>query len=90
MGGEWSTPLPGCFTPEKELVGIAKGTRWAKGPVRADAENLVPRRDSNIKTSSPWRDALPAHIKKPKLYKYYISELLHLLDQQLSNDTKIV
>jgi len=38
MGGGWSTPSPGRFTPWKDPVPIV----WATGPVWTVTENLAP------------------------------------------------
>ena len=42
MGGEWSTPLPGRFTPGKDPVSIVQKAGWTPGPVWTDVENLGP------------------------------------------------
>ena len=39
--GEWSTPLTGRFTPEKDPVPIVQEAGWAPGPVWTGAENLA-------------------------------------------------
>ena len=46
MGGEWSTPRPGRFTPGKDPVPIVQETGWAPGSVWTGAVNLAPHRDS--------------------------------------------
>jgi len=40
-GGEWTTPRPGHFTPEKYPVAIVQEAWWAPGPVWMGAENLT-------------------------------------------------
>ena len=46
MGGGWSTPRPGRFTPGKDPVLIVQEVGWAPGPVWTGAENLAsPRFD---------------------------------------------
>jgi hypothetical protein len=42
MGGGWSTPRPGRFTPGKDPVLIVQEVGWAPGLVRKDAGNLAP------------------------------------------------
>jgi hypothetical protein len=42
--GGWSTPRPGCFTPENNTVAIVQEAGWAQGPVWTGAEKLVPTR----------------------------------------------
>jgi hypothetical protein len=42
MGGEWSTPGPGRFTPGNDPVPIVQEAVWAPGPVWTGAENVAP------------------------------------------------
>ena len=42
MGGGWSAPRPGRFTPGKDPVPIVQEVGWAPGPVWMGAENLAP------------------------------------------------
>ena len=42
MGGVWSTPRPGRFTPVNDPVHILQEAGWAPGPVWTVAENLSP------------------------------------------------
>ena len=42
MGGGWSTPRPGRFTPGKDPVPVVQEAGWAPGPVWMGAENLAP------------------------------------------------
>jgi len=42
VGGGWSTPRPGRFTPGKDPVRIVQEASWAPGPVWTGAENLAP------------------------------------------------
>ena len=42
MGGGWSAPRPGRFTPGKDPVPIVQEAGWAPGPVWTAAENLAP------------------------------------------------
>ena len=42
MGGGWSAPRPGRFTPGKDPVPVVQEAGWAPGPVLTGAENLVP------------------------------------------------
>ena len=40
--GGWTTPRPGRFTPQKDLIPIAKEAGWVPGRVWTGAENLAP------------------------------------------------
>ena len=42
MGGGWSAPRPGSYTPGKDPVPIVQEAGWAPGPVWTGAENLAP------------------------------------------------
>ena len=42
MGGGWSAPRPGRFTPRKDPISIVQEAGWAPGPVWTGAENLTP------------------------------------------------
>ena len=41
MGGGWSTPRPGRFTPAKDPVPIVQEAGWDPGPVWTGAENFA-------------------------------------------------
>jgi hypothetical protein len=41
MGGWWSTPRAGRFTPGSDPVPIVQEAGWAPGPVWMGAENLA-------------------------------------------------
>ena len=41
MGGGWSTPRPGRFTPRKDPGPIVQEAGWAPGPFWMGAENLA-------------------------------------------------
>ena len=42
MGGGWSAPRPGRFTPGEGPVPIVQEAGWAPGPVWTGAEYLAP------------------------------------------------
>ena len=42
VGGGWSAPRPGRFTPGKDPVPTVQKAGWAIGPVWTGAENLAP------------------------------------------------
>jgi len=53
MGGGWSAPRPGRFTPGKDPAPIVQEAGWAPGPVWTGAENLAPSPGFDPRPSSP-------------------------------------
>jgi hypothetical protein len=67
MGGEWSTPRPGRFTPRKDTVPTVLEAGLTPAPVWTGAENLASQWDSIPGPSSLQRVAIPTELSQPTL-----------------------
>ena len=65
MGGGWSAPRPGRFTPGKDPVPFVQEAGWAPGAVWTGAENLAP---TGIR--SPDRPARSESLYRPSDFKF--------------------
>jgi len=62
MGGRWSTPLSGRFTPGKDAVPIVWKAGWAPEPAWTGAENFAPNGIRSPPHRPPRNQSLYRHI----------------------------